>query len=170
MARNRDVKVLARRAAPLQTSSGILGSDRRPEARGCQSVRAYRATVVMCRRALQSSCQDLNAEGAKLRNQIDDLAGKGVITRALKDLAHQIRKIGNTGAHPDEDGLEDVNEADAEDIVEFTEQYFRHVYVLPAQMEELKKRRQPKPESAAARSTGATAGSTSAGPPKQAGH
>jgi hypothetical protein len=115
------------------------------EALRCQGVSAYRATVVMCRRALQTSCHDLKAGGDKLIQQIEDLAAKGKITASLKDLAHQVRKIGNVGAHPDEDGLEDVIAADAEDIVEFMNQFFGHVYIMPARMEALKKRRVPAP-------------------------
>jgi hypothetical protein len=112
------------------------------EALKCKSVTSYKATVVMCRRALQASCQQLGAEGKKLINQIDDLAVKGKITAALKEMAHHIRKLGNDGAHPDEDGLGDVKQEDAEDIVEFTQQYFEHVYVMPARSEAFRKRRE----------------------------
>jgi hypothetical protein len=132
-----------------QVENSIPASIRRDFVEGlrCRSVQAYRATVVMCRRALQASCQELKAGGGDLVTQINNLASKGVITVSLRDLAHQIRKLGNAGAHPDKDGLGDVDDKDAEDIVEFTEQYFQHVYVLPARMEALKKRRLP-PQSA----------------------
>jgi Domain of unknown function (DUF4145) len=112
------------------------------EAQRCRSVNAYKATVVMCRRALQASCQDLKAAGYRLIDQIDDLAAKGKITTALKGMAHDVRKLGNEGAHPDEDGLGDVTEEDADDIVEFTRQYFEHVYVMPARSESFRKRRE----------------------------
>lgn len=115
------------------------------EALRCQGVLSYKATVVMCRRSLQTSCQDLKAEGGNLIAQIEDLAKKGKITNSLQDLAHQVRKIGNVGAHPDKDGLEDVNVADAEDIVEFMNQFFEHVYIMPARMEALRKRRAAPP-------------------------
>lgn len=112
------------------------------EALKCKSVVSYKATVVMCRRALQASCRQQGAEGDKLINQIDDLASKGKITNALKEMAHDIRKLGNDGAHPDEDGLGDVQKEDAEDIVEFTRQYFEHVYVMPARSEAFRRRRE----------------------------
>jgi len=113
------------------------------EALRCKSITAYRATVVMCRRALQSSCKDQKATGTQLIQQIDDLAAKGVITRSLQNMAHQIRKLGNAGAHPDDDALSDVTAEDANDISEFTRQYFEHVYVMPARMAELVKRHTP---------------------------
>jgi hypothetical protein len=112
------------------------------EALKCKSVRSYKATVTMCRRALQASCHQFGAAGDKLISQIDDLAKKGKITEALRGMAHDIRKLGNDGAHPDEDGLGDVIKEDAEDIVEFTRQYFENVYVMPAKSEAYRKRRE----------------------------
>lgn len=106
------------------------------EAIRCQSVEAYRACVVMCRRAVQTSVIEKNAQGNTLVKQIEDLAAKGIITASLKDVAHEIRLTGNAGAHVD--GLEDVKEEDASAIVEFTRQYLDYVYVMP---ERLKARR-----------------------------
>jgi uncharacterized protein DUF4145 len=114
------------------------------EAIRCQWVQAYRACVVMCRRALQTSVLLLNAAGGTLIKQIEDLAAKGVITAPLKDFAHEIRLTGNAGAHSD--GLTDVKEADAEAIVEFTREFFDHVYVMPAKL----KARKPQGGSGAA--------------------
>ncbi|MBZ5533883.1 MAG: DUF4145 domain-containing protein [Acidobacteriia bacterium] len=110
------------------------------EAIRCQWVKAYRACVVMCRRAIQSSVITLNAKGKNLVEQIDDLASKGTITQPLREFAHEIRLAGNVGAHAD--GLDDTKDSDAEDIVAFTREYLDHVYVMPAK---LKARRPPKP-------------------------
>lgn len=111
------------------------------EALRCQFVKAHRATATMCRRALQASCHNLQAAGRKLIDQIDDLAQKGIITAALKDMAHQVRLVGNVGAHPDKDGLEDVQPEDASDLIEFSREFYDHVYVMPAKLDALKKRR-----------------------------
>lgn len=111
------------------------------EALRCQLVNAHRATATMCRRALQSSCQDLGATGDRLVNQINDLAEQGHITSALQEMAHTVRLIGNVGAHPDEDGLEDVDPDDASDLVKFSHEFYNHVYVMPAKLQEMKKRR-----------------------------
>jgi hypothetical protein len=40
---------------------------------------------------------------------------------------------GNLGAHPDADGFKNVTDRDTEDIVEFTEEFFHRVYVMPAE-------------------------------------
>lgn len=104
------------------------------EALRCAWVNAYRATVTMCRRALQASCVELKAKDAKLQDQIDELASKGVITESLKQMAHEVRLTGNDGAHPGKDGLNDVSEPDSRDMIEFTREFFHHVFVVPAKL------------------------------------
>jgi hypothetical protein len=110
------------------------------EALRCEWVNAYKACVVMCRRAVQSSVIQLGAKGERLIDQIDDLLKNGKITQALKDFAHEIRLTGNEGAHPDKDALAEVSDKDASDMIEFTKQYLHHVYVMPAK---LKARKSP---------------------------
>jgi hypothetical protein len=112
------------------------------EALRCLWVKAYKACVVMCRRAIQSSAIAQSAKGGRLIDQIDDLAKEGKITEALRQFAHEVRLVGNDGAHPDKDGLENVTANDATDIVEFTREYLHHVYVMPAK---LKARKAPAP-------------------------
>ena len=104
------------------------------EAKRCRWVNAYKAAVVMCRRAVQASCVALGAKKNKLIDQIDEIAAMGIITSSLRDFAHEIRLEGNDGAHPGKDGLEDVTEKDADDILEFTDHFFNHVYVMPARL------------------------------------
>jgi hypothetical protein len=112
------------------------------EALRCQWVKASRAAAVMCRRSLQASCHALGAKGERLIDQIDDLAAQGKVTAALKDMAHEVRTIGNAGAHPDKDGLEDVTEQDAADAIEFVHEFLDHVYVMPAKLTAIRSRRQ----------------------------
>jgi len=84
------------------------------EAIKCFDVGANKGSVVMCRRALQSSVIERGAKKDRLVDQIDELHDKQIITKDIKDWAHEIRLTGNIGAHPDEDGLEDVTLDDAE--------------------------------------------------------
>lgn len=116
------------------------------EALRCCWVNAYKATVTMCRRAIQSSVLDLGASDKKLVEQIDELASKGKLTNSLRDYAHEVRLTGNDGAHPDKDELKDVSETDAGDIIAFTRHFFDHVYVTPARLAA----RKPKPGQPAA--------------------
>jgi len=50
------------------------------EALRCHFIKSYRASVVMCRRAIQSSAVSLKANGGRLIAQIDDLSKSGKIT------------------------------------------------------------------------------------------
>jgi hypothetical protein len=108
----------------------LIASDFK-EALRCNWIEAFKATVAMCRRALQSSCVELKAKDATLVEQIDDLAAKGIITEPLRQI---VRLTGNEGAHPGKDGLNDVAEQDANEIIEFTKEFFHHVFVVPAKL------------------------------------
>jgi Domain of unknown function (DUF4145) len=124
----------------------LIGDDFR-EALRCEWVQAYKASVTMCRRALQASCVELKAKDGKLQDQIDELAAKGAITQSLKEMAHEVRLTGNDGAHPGKDGLNDVSPNDARDMIEFTREFFHHVFVVPARL----KARQSQPAAPATR-------------------
>jgi hypothetical protein len=108
------------------------------EALRCRWVDAYNATAEMCRRAVQASCIHLGAPSEKLVKQIDWLAANGKITTPLREMAHRIRLGGNFAAHPpeDPDGENEIvmgpEYADA--VLEFTGDFFQHVYVMPERL------------------------------------
>ncbi len=103
------------------------------EALRCRWVNAYNATVEMCRRALEASCLEQGAPAKLVLNDmIDWVHAQGKITTPLKDMAHKIKLGGNRGAHPSD---KTISETDADAVIEFTREYFQHVYVMPARME-----------------------------------
>jgi hypothetical protein len=55
----------------------------------------------------------------------------------LVELSHKVRSLGNVGAHPGEDGLDDVGEQEARTAVSFLDQLLHFIYELRAQMMEL---------------------------------
>ena len=102
------------------------------EALLCRRIGAYKATVTMCRRALQASLLEMGAsKKLRLEKQIDELFGGGKITQAIRDEAHRIRLLGNVGAHPDKDGLKDASEQEVEQMLKFMDAYFQCVYITP---------------------------------------
>jgi hypothetical protein len=111
----------------------LIAADFR-EALRCEWIKSYKAAVTMCRRALQASCVELKAKDASLRDQIDELASNRIITDSLKEMAHEVRLTGNDGAHPGKDGLNDVTDNDARDMIEFSREFFHHVFVVPAKL------------------------------------
>lgn len=102
------------------------------EALRCRWVNAYNATVEMCRRALEASCLEQGApEDLVLAKMIDWVHGEGKITTPLKEMAHKIKLGGNRGAHPSD---RTIIADDADAVIEFTKEYFHHVYVMPKRM------------------------------------
>lgn len=105
------------------------------EAIRAEWIKAYKASVLMCRRSLQASCDIEKAAGNDLYTQIDDLASKQRINKPLKDMAHRIRLLGKKGAHGDYSDIDDtITPEDASDAITFMRHYFEHVYVLPAKL------------------------------------
>jgi hypothetical protein len=108
------------------------------EAKTCHTVSAWRACAVLARRAIQAAALHKAATGAKLADQIADLAAKGVITSDLRECADVVRWVGNDAAHPDGDK---VSQQDAEDVLHLAEQFLHVVYVTPAKARALRKAR-----------------------------
>jgi hypothetical protein len=119
------------------------------EALRCRWVDAYNATVEMCRRAVQASCVNLKAPADHLVKQIDWLAAQGIITTPLKDMAHRIRLGGNLGAHPPEDPNDAsviiIGAEYADAVIEFTRDFFQHVYVMPERLKKYTFKKVPSP-------------------------
>lgn len=105
------------------------------EAIKCFDIDAWKATVAMCRRALQGSVIEKGAKKERLVDQIDELYDQQIITKDIKDWAHEIRLTGNIGAHPDKDGLENVTKEDAKELIDFMEEYLNYVYIMPSKVE-----------------------------------
>ncbi|HVR72937.1 MAG TPA: DUF4145 domain-containing protein [Planctomycetota bacterium] len=107
------------------------------DAHRCHAIGAWRAMAAMARRAIQGACNDKGAPDERLVDQIDWLEGERIITPQMKDVAHRIRLGGNVGAHPDRDGLEDVDEDDSQDLLEFLEDFIKYVYEIPERLAKL---------------------------------
>jgi len=112
------------------------------EASRCNDISANKATVTMCRRVLQNACMSKGANPkVDLIYQIDDLESRRVINPSLKDVAHTIRMIANWGAHPQSDPLRDVTPDDATEILTFTSEILEEIFVRPARLDVLKKKK-----------------------------
>jgi len=112
------------------------------EALICLNSNAYKATVAMCRRALQKSTEKEGANTKeRLVDQIEFLFKKGIIPKGLYELATEVRFFGNYGAHPRNDDLEKITEDDAKDVLDFLSHYLEHVYVMSAKVNRKRKER-----------------------------
>jgi len=105
----------------------------------------------MYRRAMETAIglQYQQITGKNLKEKIDRLESQHIIPAAMKDWAHEIRSIGNDGAHE----ISGVTRADAEAAQAFTTAFLQYCISLP---EEIKQRRaSSKPANAAGERAGA---------------
>jgi hypothetical protein len=141
------------------------------EAKRCVWIKAYKAAVAMCRRSVEAACKREGATGRDLEKRIDDLAQKGKITEPLRQMAHVVRLSGNRSLHgkktsgppetdavtekdtesvlPVVDDLDTFGEDEANAMIAFVEQFFYHLYAMPALLE----RYSPKPKGEASESS-----------------
>lgn len=107
------------------------------EALVCYSAGAANGSLLMCRRAIQESVQDLKAPKGNLPKQLQALVDADQITPDLKVWADHARVGGKIAAHGvggDEWGDPDQIWGDLEDaaaVIEFCNAFFEYTYVIP---------------------------------------
>ena len=101
-----------------------------------QLILGGRYPVLRARRTLEAIATAFGAADGALFARIEGLASRGVLPQTLADWAHEVRLVGNTGAHFDP--IEDVAVDDAREMLGFLRELMHYLYVLPA---ELKRRR-----------------------------
>ena len=103
----------------------------------------FEAAGILVRKALETAVNESNAQGANLKQKIDNLADNLIITRHMQQWAHEIRVIGNEAAHEDTP----LTREDAVDAVNFTEMLLTYLFTLPGMIEERRNRRNAPVES-----------------------
>ncbi len=112
------------------------------QAKRSLSAENWDAAALMARSALQAALRDQQATGKSLKNEIDDLAAKGLLPPIMKDWAHNLRELGNDSAHPDPASC-GADPRDARDIVYFLDYLLEYLYTLPKRIDEYRARNQP---------------------------
>jgi hypothetical protein len=113
------------------------------EALRCFYAKAYRGVVVMCRRALQNVAKNKGIKDkSDLKEEIKAMFSQGLITRSLYDVAHELRHFGAFGAHPQDDGLDNIGRDEATQLLGILRQFMDHIYVLSDAASRLAKQRQ----------------------------
>jgi len=87
---------------------------------------------------------DKGAIDDRLADQIDSLFSKGLITKSLHDAAHEIKYFGNFGAHPRDDGLDNISNEDAKIVMRLTNEFLTDLYIRPFETDKLTKKRKQK--------------------------
>lgn len=110
------------------------------EARRSIEGKNWTAAALMARSAVQLVARSHGATGKNLKEEIDDLAAKGLILPSMKEFAHEVRVLANEGTHP-QPGSTGTPERDAKDAVEFLSFLMTMMYNLPKQIDDYRKRK-----------------------------
>jgi hypothetical protein len=94
----------------------------------------------MARSAVQLVARANGAKGKNLKEEIDDLAAKGLILPVMQEWAHEVRELGNESTHP-KPGSTGTNEKDAKDVVEFLTFLMTVIYNVPKQIADFRARK-----------------------------
>lgn len=97
------------------------------------------SAAVMTRSALQAALRDYKAEGKNLKEEIDNLAAKGILPGIMKEWASHVRLLGNDSAHPSHDSPP-VKSADVQDVFRFLTFLLQYLYDLPKQIKDFRNR------------------------------
>jgi hypothetical protein len=110
------------------------------EARRSVEGKNWTAAALMARSAVQLVARKNQAKGKNLKEEIDDLAAKGLIIPIMQEWAHEVRELANEGTHP-QPGTTGTNEKDAKDVVQFLTFLMTVMYNVPKQIEDYRKRK-----------------------------
>lgn len=94
---------------------------------------------VLLGRVLEKVCMDRGAEGGRLYEKLNSLAERGEIPQRLADIAHQLRKLRNIGAHAD---LGELTPSEIPVLQSLCRAVLEYVYATPDLIERVEKRLQ----------------------------
>lgn len=96
--------------------------------------------AVQIRRALEAICVERGKLGRNLNQDLTELAKDGVFPPILADIAHELRRIGNAGAHSKDVA---VLEEQVPAIDDFFHLQISYVYDARARLEQYRKHYTP---------------------------
>ena len=106
------------------------------EANTAFSIYLFNASMLLLRRTLEQVTKEKEAEGKNLFEKINNLLKN---EQRLLLLAENVRIFGNLAAHDEQAG--NLSEEDIKDLIAFVEHFLDAMYVIPAKISEMKRRR-----------------------------
>ena len=85
---------------------------------------------------VESVCREKEAQGGNLKNKIDDLVAKGVLTRDSAETLHNTRSLGNNSAHE----IIAASDDELDIAMDIVENLIKTVYVIPRKAKKLNKK------------------------------
>lgn len=104
--------------------------------------KSWDAAATMARRAVQVITRSLLPKStAALRDEIDELVNRQDLPRSMGEWAHEVRLLGNVGAHPDA-AVFGASEEDARQVVAYVGYLILYLVDIPQEIAQQKKRQQ----------------------------
>ncbi len=83
---------------------------------------------------VESVCKNKNALGDNLEKKIDDLVGRGILSKDGADILHKTRLLGNRAAHE----IVEPKEEELDVAMDIIENLLKNVYIIPEKAQKLK--------------------------------
>jgi hypothetical protein len=113
----------------------------------CENAKAYIAAAVMVRRALEAITKQYEPAARSLHDAMNSMLSRGLISKELADWGHELRTIGNLGAHATDVS---ISREDAVEALDFLQAMLEIFYELRPRFEQMRARRSaPLPKASA---------------------
>jgi len=123
-------------------------ADPASEAYQCASIGAYRAAISLTRSVLEAVAKDKGFTTGRLVDKIDQMREADLIRPHIREVAHEIRHLGNDMAHGD--FVDPVSAEEARESLVLMEEVLKEVYQSPARVARVRAARAAKQQSAQA--------------------
>jgi len=110
----------------------------------CFKAKAFTATAIAGRRAIEILCADRGIKEKTLARSLAKMREQNIIDGSLFEWAEGLRLAGNRAAH---DIDADISRQDARDVAEFTDALIEYVVVYRERFEQFKARQNPPKQS-----------------------
>jgi hypothetical protein len=95
------------------------------------------ACSMQLRRAMEIILVDQGAKERGLKDKIEEIANKGILPASLKEATFLTKKFGDSAAHGNE---LIADSTDIDSLIDFTEYVIEYLYIIPAKIQQFKKR------------------------------
>src|SRR5919199_6929459 len=93
------------------------------------------AAAVQLRRTLEAPSAHFGQPQEPLVRRVQGLIHNGLITNPFGEVLHEVRRLGNLGAHATD---ERVDEAEASRALRFTTQVLRNLFEIPIELRQIR--------------------------------
>ena len=95
-------------------------------------------SLIAIRAVLEKVCKERGSKKKNLETMLKEMASKNILPETLDKCSFLIRKLGNSGAHGDEN--EELSKSDVYALIDFIETILYYIYELPVKIARLNKK------------------------------